>query len=160
MKIFISHKREDLLLAKQAFVFLSPQIECYLDEYDQHLASSILDLGDYFRTQLRNSTHLLAIVSTNTQLSWWVPFEIGMATERDYPIATYSPIQLELPGYLKKWPYLKSSTDLATYKTQLLRPSREIAKALTESGMTKLAARAESSGSAFNASLKLALRQP
>lgn len=159
MKVFISHKREDIALATQAYNFLSPQIECYLDEYDKHLDSSMSDLGDYFRNQLHKSSHLLAIVSNITQLSWWVPFEIGMATERDYPIATYSPALVALPAYLKKWPYLQSANDLSTYKTQLLLPSREIAKALTGAGMTKLASRAETSGSAFNASLKLALRQ-
>lgn len=159
MKIFISHKREDLLLAKQAYDQLSSQIDCYLDAYDEHLATSISDLGDYFRTKLRNSTHLLAIVSKSTQLSWWVPFEIGMATERDYPIATFSPNMIELPGYLKKWPYLQSNNDLTIYKAHLLQPSREIAKALSSAGMAKLASRAETSGSAFNASLKIALRQ-
>jgi hypothetical protein len=159
MRIFISHKREDILLAKHAYNLLSSQIECYLDEYDRHLVSSVSDLGDYFRDQLHNSTHLLAIVSEITQSSWWVPFEIGMATERDYPIATYSPALVDLPSYLKKWPYLQSPGDLTTYKAQLLLPRREIAKALSGAGMTKLASRAETSGSAFNASLKLALRQ-
>jgi hypothetical protein len=131
MKLFISHKKEDISLAIKAHQALSPQIECYLDALDDQLNVSTSDLGDYFKKQLRGSTHLLAIVSDKTQSSWWVPFEIGMATERDYPIATYSPSEVELPSYLKKWPYLKTLNDLSTFKAHLLKPTREIAKALT-----------------------------
>jgi hypothetical protein len=59
----------------------------------------------------------MAVVSTNTKGSWWVPWEIGIATEKDYPIATYAGDNITLPEYLKKWPYLATFSDLDTYAT-------------------------------------------
>lgn len=58
---------------------------------------------------------LMAVVSQATKGSWWVPWEIGIATERDYPIATYAGDRTALPEYLKKWPYLQSDQDLDIY---------------------------------------------
>ena len=45
----------------------------------------------------------------------WVPWEIGVATEKDYPIATYAGDKTSLPEYLKKWPYLQSEQELDVY---------------------------------------------
>jgi hypothetical protein len=57
----------------------------------------------------------MAVVSAATKDSWWVPWEIGMATEKDYPIATYAGDSTPLPQYLKNWPYLRSHSDLDKY---------------------------------------------
>lgn len=48
-------------------------------------------------------------------LSWWVPWEIGIATEKDHPIATFAKDDTTLPEYLRKWPYLKNQNDLDVY---------------------------------------------
>lgn len=40
-----------------------------------------------------------------------MPWEIGVATEKDFPLATFGG-SIELPEYLKKWPYLRSISDL------------------------------------------------
>ena len=60
-------------------------------------------------------TQLLAVVSENTKSSWWVPWEIGIATEKDFPIATFAGDNTMLPEYLRKWPYLKTQNDLDIY---------------------------------------------
>jgi hypothetical protein len=52
----------------------------------------------------------MAVVSQRTKDSWWVPWEIGIATEKEFPISTYAGEQCELPTYLKKWPYLTNLT--------------------------------------------------
>ena len=57
----------------------------------------------------------MAVVSEKTKQSWWVPWEIGVATEKDYPIATFAGDNTELPEYLKKWPYLKDQFGLDAY---------------------------------------------
>jgi hypothetical protein len=54
-------------------------------------------------------------VSEATKTSWWVPWEIGIATEKDYPLATFSGGSAALPEYLRKWPYLRSDADLDRY---------------------------------------------
>lgn len=117
MKIFVSHQRADASLAASIAVRLKQfhGIETYLDLFDPD-ASAVGDvLGDYIRNQLGSCTHLLAVVSANTRGSWWVPWEIGIATEKEQPISTYAGGQADLPVYLKKWPYLLSLTDLDQY---------------------------------------------
>ena len=54
-------------------------------------------------------------MSDNTERSWWVPFEIGMASQNDFPIVTYLINNVPLPDYLTYWPTLKKYSDLATY---------------------------------------------
>ena len=61
-----------------------------------------------FVSRNESSDRLLAIVTENTPLSWWVPFEIGVARETDSLIATFlevnrvSTVKVELPSYLKQ----------------------------------------------------------
>ncbi|MGB3336950.1 MAG: hypothetical protein WBA73_07220 [Devosia sp.] len=38
-----------------------------------------------------------------------------VATEKDYPIATYAGDRTSLPEYLTKWPYLQNQQDLDLY---------------------------------------------
>lgn len=60
-------------------------------------------------------TQLLAVVSARTRESWWVPWEIGIATEKDYLLATYAGDDTYLPEYLRKWPYLSTMSELDEY---------------------------------------------
>lgn len=92
-----------------------PGVDVYLDSLDPHLAENASRLTDYLRGALSECTHLLAAVSPRTKDSWWVPFEIGLATERDYPICTYALGDASLPDYLRKWPYLRTKADLDRY---------------------------------------------
>ncbi|MCY1248584.1 hypothetical protein D9M72_620290 [compost metagenome] len=57
-------------------------------------------------------THLLAVVSEKTALSWWVPFEIGEATITNRRICSFKTGPTELPLYLDKWPKLTSDRDI------------------------------------------------
>ena len=117
MKIFISHKAEDESAARRVAKHLSKKtdVECYLDVLDPQLGKNAEDLGSYFKRMISSCTHLMALVSSKTKWSWWVPFEIGIATEKDYPISTYAAGYCDLPSYLKKWPYLKTMEDLDIY---------------------------------------------
>jgi MTH538 TIR-like domain (DUF1863). len=91
------------------------QVSTYLDVLDPHLLNEAPRLTQHLREALDECTHLLAAVSNNTKNSWWVPFEIGLATEKDYPISTYALDETTLPDYLRKWPYLRTDHDLARY---------------------------------------------
>jgi len=157
IRVFISHKRED---SEDAVVVASVLkrhgVSTYIDVLDPHLSHAGDDLGDYFREILSRCSHLMAVVSENTKLSWWVPFEIGIATEKQYPIATYAIGACSLPSYLKKWPYLRSLSDLTTYVKVASGTKRHI---LAE-GIEKIAAsrRAEYSRE-FHRQLKAVLGQ-
>lgn len=50
-----------------------------------------------------------------TEKSWWVPFEIGVGTEKDRRITSFQLTQVKLPNFLTKWPVLKSQRDLDTF---------------------------------------------
>lgn len=117
MKVFISHQRADADLAGSIAYRLRyvHQIDSYLDVIDPNANQAGDELGEYIRYQLSTCTQLMAVVSANTKTSWWVPWEIGVATEKDQPIATYAGDNTSLPEYLRKWPYLRSTPDLDAY---------------------------------------------
>jgi hypothetical protein len=91
IKVFISHQRVDALQAKAIADRLRDrhQIASYLDVMDPVIDKTGEDLTQYVRAQLGTCTQLLAVVSPATKESWWVPWEIGVASEKDYILATY-----------------------------------------------------------------------
>ncbi|MCD5401358.1 toll/interleukin-1 receptor domain-containing protein [candidate division NPL-UPA2 bacterium] len=159
IKVFISHKKEDSSNAAQIARYLEihDEVSCYVDVLDSTLFSyGGDDLGEYFRDKLGECTHLMAVVSENTKLSWWVPFEIGIASEKQYPISTFAIQYTDLPQYLKKWPYLRNETDLDKYIRVALTTRPHI---LVE-GLEKIAAsRRGSYTRLFHENLKKALGQ-
>lgn len=158
MRVFISHQQADSLLAGTVAHRLKAyhKIDCYLDVIDPLASKTGDELGEYLRSQMGSCTQLLAVVSRNTKLSWWVPWEIGIATEKDQPIATYAGDNTVLPEYLRKWPYLRSQTDLDEYA----RVSTGADQTLRRERSIKTEARArQSSTSQFYRNLRARLGQ-
>lgn len=115
MPVFISYHRPDELRAMRIQLYLAQQgVQAYLDVLDPELQGSegvtqrILDA-------LRRCTHLLALISNTTVNSWWVPFEIGVATDSDRRITSYDIAGIPLPEFLTIWPVLRNEDDLAKY---------------------------------------------
>ena len=127
MKIFISHKREDQVTAGLIAKRLRERhrVDSYLDVFDPHSSKAGDDLAEYIRARMEACTELMAVVSEKTKDSWWVPWEIGVATEKDYAISTYAAGNCRVPIYLQKWPYLKSYDELDTYVRVASRVQRE-----------------------------------
>lgn len=117
MKVFISHQRVDSDIAGTIAARLQVyhDIDSYLDIIDPVASKSGDQLGEYIRKQMSLCSQLMAVVSVATKESWWVPWEIGVATEKDYPICTFARDNTQLPEYLKKWPYLRSQQDIDEY---------------------------------------------
>ena len=134
MKVFLSHQRADAALAAWLSHRLLKvhQMQSYLDVIDPGIRAGE-DLADHVRSELGKCTQLLAVVSPATQTSWWVPWEIGVAAEKDYPLATYGGGHAELPEYLRKWPYLRSDADLDRYAQASKAASAEIRRGVTAS---------------------------
>ncbi len=131
MKIFISHQQRDTSIAEIVQIRLERQhdIRTYLDVIDPDTSRTGDQLGEYIRSRLGECTQLIAVVSTNTKESWWVPWEIGVATEKDYPIATFAGgTYCILPTYLKKWPYLQSERDLDIYAREAKKTEQKLQK--------------------------------
>ena len=101
MKIFISHKKEDEYTAFGIQQVLENMgIEAYLDILDDTISDNGEKLTKHIRKKLRECSDVIVVLSDNTKRSWWVPFEIGMATEKDMPIANYLTSYEKLPEYL------------------------------------------------------------
>jgi hypothetical protein len=132
------------------------RIDTYLDVIDPQASETGDQLGDYVRRRLDECTQLMAVVSTGTKESWWVPWEIGIATAKDYPIATYAAEQCALPTYLKKWPYLASQSDLDTYAREAKQAAQELERFAKTLGMRDARARTTA---AFHSALRKALGQ-
>lgn len=133
MKIFLSHQKQDSATAITVKNHLKTQhkIDCYLDVIDPGIKFGE-DIANHVREELDQCTQLLAIVSEATKLSWWVPWEIGVATEKDYPLATFGR-DVKIPEYLKKWPYLQTMADLDKYAEVSKEASKRIVTGSMES---------------------------
>ena len=124
--VFISHKGDDMRIAETVGDALQHSgLSGYLDRWDPAVEGDSPELEIYLRRIIRETKTILAIVTENTPLSWWVPFEIGVARETDSQIATFieinrfSAVKIELPSYLKKWPILASTTSLQIWARRL-----------------------------------------
>jgi hypothetical protein len=108
MRVFVSHQREDADIATGvAQRLVSNRVAAYVDVFDPLIGKTGDELGDYIRGVMGTCTHLMAVVSERTRGSLWVPWEIGIATEKEFPLSTFAGGECDLPEYLKKWPYLK-----------------------------------------------------
>jgi hypothetical protein len=156
MKVFISHQKADSATASAIARRLQTthQIECYVDVIDPVLARSGESLGDYLRSEMGKCTQLIAVVSASTKSSQWVPWEIGMATEKQFPLATYLGDGTPTLEFLAKWPYLRSMSDVDEYANA----SRSAQTVLRKSVLTQDAAQRSATGEFFR-TLRAALRQ-
>lgn len=116
VKVFISHQRADSVLATAVAVRLRTQhgIDSYCDVIDTTRTRGE-DLADHIRAHMNTCSQLLAVVSPATATSQWVPWEVGVATEKDYPLATFAGESALPPEFLRKWPYMRTWTELDDY---------------------------------------------
>jgi hypothetical protein len=117
IKVFLSHKNEDSEVAGAIAYRLKTQhqIDVYLDVIDRNLEKSGPDLADYIRAEMEKCTQLLAVITDKTRESQWVPWEIGVATEKERPLASFVNPPATIPEFLRKWPYLQSLQDVDRY---------------------------------------------
>lgn len=123
IQIFISHKKED----EEKAIELSDYIEekfgfsTYVDVLDDKIRE-YENVTERIVSQLRDSTHLLVVFSEHTKKSMWVPFELGVAYEREegigvyiYPDDPYRFTYYDLPEYLEEFPKMESYSGLNKY---------------------------------------------
>jgi TIR domain-containing protein len=158
IKVFISHKKEDAEQARAIAEYLTVNgLFVYLDVIDAQLGKSGPDLADYIRTQMHKCTQLLAVISKQTQASWWVPWEIGVATEKERFLASFVSGGATVPEFLEKWPYLRTRADFDKYINESKRAELLVEDRIRQGYPTSARAQAFRS---FHASLKASLGQP
>lgn len=154
MSVFISHRNADNALARHVFLFLRERgISCYIDDLDKD-AKTTDDITALLLDRLSCTSHLIAVVTQNTEGSWWVPFEIGVATESAKRIASYTRYRSLLPEYLLKWPAMQSDPDLDAFALAY-RKDRPIVEKRAYEGVSARRADAET----FHRSLKASIGQ-
>lgn len=83
--VFLSHKSEDKPFVRIiAEYFKQAGIDIFFDEEDPKLQIAVSEnnphkITDRIKQGIRESSHMLCIVSAKTITSTWVPFEIGYA---------------------------------------------------------------------------------
>ena len=111
MPVFISHRSADNEIAGAVAFRLKSvhQIMCYVDDIDQRLKSaSQQDVTRILVDMVNKCTNLLAVITKNTEGSWWVPFEVGVAKQAPRVICSMTNLaDASLPGYLMEWPRLR-----------------------------------------------------
>ena len=116
MKVFISHKQEDSEIARRVERKLnSLKIDTYLDVSDDSIYGDAKRLTEHIKKQMNKCTDILVVMSPLTSKSWWVPFEVGIASNQDFPIVNFMLGDIQLPEFLSYWPRLKSYWDLESY---------------------------------------------
>lgn len=154
MPVFISHRTADDDLADRVYVYLTSQkISCYIDNLDRETKTTA-DITELILRRLSLTSHLIAVVTQNTAGSWWVPFEIGVATEAAKRIASYTRYRVLLPEYLLRWPALQGDLDLSAFAAEYKR-DRSILERRAGFGRAEQRSDAES----FHRSLKAAIGQ-
>ncbi|KAB0484429.1 TIR domain-containing protein [Pseudomonas reinekei] len=112
MPVFISYRHMDRAHAVNINTrLMQANIKTYLDVLDAE-SQTTDDITGVITRNISECTHLLAVVSEKTALSWWVPFEIGEATITNRRICSFKTGPTELPLYLDKWPKLTSNRDI------------------------------------------------
>lgn len=123
MTVFISYQRVDEDRARSISNQLNQfGVKTYIDVMDPVLAGAE-DVTSLIVERLHECTHLLAVVSSSTIASWWVPFEIGVATESDRRIASYRRDLATLPDFLKIWPVLDFDSQLESFARRYFQDS-------------------------------------
>uniref|UniRef100_UPI00402AF5B9 toll/interleukin-1 receptor domain-containing protein n=1 Tax=Succinivibrio sp. TaxID=2053619 RepID=UPI00402AF5B9 len=116
IKVFISHQKEDSCIASRIANELNAmEIPCYLDLLDFMVTRNGKELTDHIKRNLNNCTDIIVIMSDATRYSQWVPFEVGMSTQKDMPTATFMSENVCLPEFLDYWPRLKQPSDIRKY---------------------------------------------
>ncbi|HEX2076349.1 MAG TPA: toll/interleukin-1 receptor domain-containing protein [Longimicrobium sp.] len=122
-RIFISHRLADKLYARAiAEYFESIGLHYYFDEQDEVLQraaqeghSQDVAIVQAIDDGLAHSTHLLAVLSSRTMGSWWVPYEVGAARAmgKDVRHLLLPSLTAEMvPEYLRIYPQFWSARDL------------------------------------------------
>lgn len=125
--VFISHKKEDAKAAVAIGEYFTKvkAINIYLDQDDVILQEAVSkendkEIVESIKRGLRCSTHLLCLISDQTRLSWWVPYEIGTAECCGVDISCLKLKDIaDLPSFLKIQKVLLDINDFLQYVHEL-----------------------------------------
>ncbi len=159
-KVFVSHQKNDAILAERVALRIRMNgMDTYLDTVDDALLKDGPDLADHLLRKMGECQLLIAVVSSATKGSWWVPWEIGVGSEKAFRMASFSESHVVLPSYLEKWPALHADQHIDLYcryskQTETVM-NRRMQSTLNEAGRVQVR---KSEALDFHKQLKAALR--
>lgn len=118
--VFLSHKKEDESIAEALgnYILKNYDYNIYLDKFDPVLQEAVSKendeaIVDSIKDGMKYSTALLCVVSDRTRLSWWVPYEVGLADDKHKHIASVKTRDIsDFPSFLKTQETISSATEL------------------------------------------------
>ena len=121
--VFISYKKEDQNIAIELGNFLNQKmnVDIYLDIFDPELQEAVSVENDAkivpsITAGLKLSDILLCVISDKTKLSWWVPYEIGVADNSGLKIASIKTKGIDdFPSFLKTKMTLNNLSELVEF---------------------------------------------
>lgn len=118
MPVFISHSSKDDAHADRLSRWLTANgVSNFNDGFDERLRSTE-DITKSILSRIDSCTHLMVVFTTNTQSSWWVPFEIGAGSHKNSFLSTWLIGWADFPEYLENWPKLITQEHLDEYVRQ------------------------------------------
>lgn len=154
MPVFISYRHADVQLATNIYQRLTTSgISAYLDRLDS-VSQSTDDITQVITQRIKECTHLIAVVSETTSLSWWVPFEIGEATITERRIATFQARHTSLPEYLEKWPIMTRDSHLELFIRAYREEGVSTRRVILDNSADVYGRRQQNTADRFHASLK------
>lgn len=152
INILVSHKGTEKDVAEWvACQVRSNGLETHLESMDRALSMDGPELTRYLLNRMEECQHLIAVLSNETSEAWWVPWEIGAGSEKGLCMASFSQDDMYIPGFLEKWPVLKSASDIDLYCDYSKKEDRKYITALER------IQHAHRSASNFHKDLKMAL---
>ena len=124
--VFISHRSADKNYAEIVGNHLNKAgLEVYLDKYDAELQQATqekyaAEVVWHIQKAISVSTHILILLSKNTQGSWWVPYEVGYAKRSGRKITVLLAQDVKNPPeYLEIEEQLRCEDDFWDYVQRL-----------------------------------------
>lgn len=122
--IFISYNRKDGSIAQKVGDWINAN-----DGFTSRIvgfSDSDLDDGikltDMLLSEIASCKQIMAVVSRNTVRSWWVPWEIGVGSEKRFKMSSYvidedfsESLVRSLPEYITMNPILGTKDDVDEY---------------------------------------------
>ena len=111
--VFVSHRSGDDGVAEEvAQCVRTYGLTAWVDSDYLDASDDGPEMATKIKRVIERSYCLMAVVSRATKTSWWVPFEIGIASDMDRFLSSYGDPVVELPSFLAGWPRVKNHTEL------------------------------------------------
>ena len=125
--VFISHKREDgdaAIAAADTLQKVGVDVWLDVNELDAKSPTTVEEHRkptEAIETGLRNSSHLLALITPRTQASWWVPYEIGTSRALGRQLAFFLHKNVSLSSYMYLGDWIDDQETFYTWAEKLSR---------------------------------------